>query len=112
MPKYNRDYFADIAYFIINFIAVLVGIGILGWQVYYWLKNGVWANLPLALAFEYFGFNLNPIFNPVDWHGLAKIAAWLLNCPLAMGLPALIWLFSATVKEWLKTEDKNKNKDT
>lgn len=48
---------------------------ILGFQVYFWLMNGVWIELPL-----------NYIFNVTDnwsdtgsWKGLKSIAKWLLD---------------------------------
>jgi hypothetical protein len=62
----------------------LAALGIVGWQGFSWLRTGTWTPLPLREAFDYFEVDLTRIYNPTDWYGLATIAQWFLDWPLAI----------------------------
>lgn len=62
---------------------------IVGWQGLSWLRTGRWIALPLRKAFEYFEVDLTRIYNPTDWYGLATIAQWFLDWPLAICVPVV-----------------------
>lgn len=78
-------------------IGVLSSLVIIIWQSFNWLKSGNWPSLPLQAAFNYFEINTYSIYNPHNWHGLAKIGQWALDLPLSLCVPvflisiALIW---------------------
>ena len=73
---------------------------ILAYQAYHWIRYGTWQPLPLSSAFFFFDFDLSYIYNPTDWHGLAKVCVWILNLPLSIFLPALI-IFTCVVLKGL-----------
>ena len=33
--------------------SLMAGVGILGWQIYLWLKFGAWVSIPFVVVFEY-----------------------------------------------------------
>jgi hypothetical protein len=65
-------------------------LAILGWQVFHWLRTSIWIPLPMYEAFSYLGIDLTRVYMPTDWQGLAKVAHWLLDVPLAIGAPAIL----------------------
>jgi len=71
-------------------IGLLSGLAIIGWQVYGWLRVSVWTPLPVVRVFEGLGLDLTRVYNPSDWHGVARIAQWMLDLPLALCLPMVI----------------------
>lgn len=85
-------------------VALLFSLGILGWQVFKWMRTGVWIPLPFSKAFEYFGADLSPIYYPSDWYGLAKIGQWILELPLSLCIPAIIIASALVVKGFVSTE--------
>ena len=70
-------------------VGLFSALGILGWQTLKWLRTGGWVPIPLSKAFEYFGVDLTPIYNPTDWDGLAKIGQWVLELPLSACIPVV-----------------------
>ncbi len=56
------------------FISLIVAMGFVIWQIYNWAKTGAWIHLPLSTAFRHFGYELDSIYNPQSWIGIAKIA--------------------------------------
>lgn len=71
-------------------VAVISSVGIIASQLYLWLRSGTWIALPLVVLFEYLGMGLDPVYQPRDWQGVAKIARWLLDLPLSIALPAVL----------------------
>lgn len=67
--------------------SVIAGICFVIWQIYSWAKTGVWTSLPLSLLFKYFGVNLESVYNPQSWFGLAKVAKWVLKQPISICIP-------------------------
>lgn len=63
------------------------GLGVLGWQVYEYLKVGVWVPISIITALEW--MQVQWAFSPNDWVGLHNI---LKKLPLsaAMCSPALL----------------------
>jgi len=76
-----------------SFVGVLWWIGspvsVLGWQIYTWLKHGVWTPLAMHQVFASLGIGLEGIYHPTDWKGLAIVAQWFLEWPMSIGLP--VW---------------------
>ncbi len=79
--------FIVISAYIFGFLCVPA---ILGWQIFHWLRTGVWIPLRMYEAFSYFGIDLTHIYTPSNWQGLAKIAQWLLDFPLVIGTPTIL----------------------
>ena len=69
---------------IVFILSVIVAIGFVIWQIYNWAKTGVWIHLPLSTAFRHYGYDLDLIYNPQNWVGVAKIAQWLLKIPITL----------------------------
>lgn len=44
----------------------------------------------MSAGLSYLGIDLTSVYIPSDWHGLAKVAQWLLDVPLAIGAPAIL----------------------
>ena len=74
---------------------LLSGLGLISYQVFLWLKDGVWSEFPIVLVFNFLFENtwLHQWFsNPESWIGLQKVVEWLVeNVPLSLVLivPAL-----------------------
>lgn len=80
-----RDYESTI----IGVSAILFGAGFLGailalgYQIYQWLKTGVWIELPFYVMFDWLEIDLSVIGN-MEWQGVKKILKWLLELPLSL----------------------------
>lgn len=70
--------------------ALLLFIGILGWQIYDWLRTGIWTELPFLVLFDLLNLNVSGVYQPGDWHGAAAIARWVLELPLSICAPLLL----------------------
>ena len=66
------------------------GLGLVGYQIFLWIKNGVWSEFAIMEIFNsLFGNTLAAqwLSNPESWFGLQKIIEWLLhNIPLSAAL--------------------------
>ncbi len=66
------------------------GFGVLGYQIFLWLKDGVWTEFPLMKAFNYFFENTalqEWVQNPSSWLGLHQLVEWnLINIPISLVL--------------------------
>ena len=88
-------------------IGLLGGLAVFGWQVFYWLRNGIWMQIPFYDAFAALGINFNNAYISNDWKGLSKILQWAMDLPLSIMIPvafasfAIFWraLVSAANKE-------------
>jgi hypothetical protein len=87
---------------IIGVIIILAGIGIVGFQIFIYLKNGEWIELPLLYLVTY-GPNefVSWLYNPTSWLGLHKIIYGALKLiPLSLCLILVGAAFTAyTVEE-------------
>ncbi len=68
----------------------LVGIGLLSYQSFLWLQNGVWTEYPLFVIFNFL-FENTPLHqwmtHPESWFGLQKLFLWLLeSVPVSLAL--------------------------
>jgi len=66
------------------------GLGLVGYQIFLWIKNGVWSEFAIMEVFNsLFGNTLAAqwLSNPESWFGLQKIIEWLLyNIPVSVAL--------------------------
>ena len=64
----------------------LVGLSLVAWQIYGWLRFGVWNPLPISLIWA------TPDFSRITWVGLRQVVEpvwlWLLGIPLSVFIPA------------------------
>jgi hypothetical protein len=56
---------------------------VLGYQIYQWLKTGVWIAVPFYFLFTWLKIDLSVIGN-MEWQGIKKILIWLLELPLSL----------------------------
>jgi len=74
------------------------GMGLICYQVFLWIKNGVWTEFAIIEVFNFLFENTLAaqwLINPESWFGLQKIMEWLLqNIPLSVALivPSIIVL--------------------
>jgi len=66
------------------------GLGLVGYQVFLWMKDGVWSEFSIEIAFNFLFENTllaQWLSNPESWLGLQKVVEWLLqNVPLSVAL--------------------------
>lgn len=89
----NEDFWDKSAEFIVlaaYVVGGLAALAIFGWQVFHWLRTSIWIPIPTYEAFAYLGIDLTSVYMPADWQGLAKVAQWLLDVPLAICAPAIL----------------------
>jgi len=71
-------------------LVILAGVGIVGYQSIIWLQDGIWKELPLLSAFNYFmqGTAFHGwVSDPQSWLGLHNMVVWSLeNIPIALVL--------------------------
>ena len=74
------------------------GLGLVGYQIFLWIKNGVWSEFAIIEVFNFLFENTLAaqwLINPESWFGLQKMMEWLLqNIPLSLALivPSVIVL--------------------
>ncbi len=66
------------------------GLGLVGYQVFLWIKNGVWSEFATMEVFNFLFENTliaQWLDKPESWFGLQKITEWLLyNIPVSVAL--------------------------
>ena len=71
-------------------LILLIGLGVLGYQCFLWLQNGVWTEYDLLSVFNYVFENTEVhqwIINPESWIGMQKLLLWILEViPVSMAL--------------------------
>ena len=71
-------------------IILLIGFGILAYQGFLWLQNGVWTEYDLFSVFNYFFENTEVqqwMINPESWFGMQKLLIWFLQAiPVSLAL--------------------------
>ena len=69
-------------------LTILAGMGIVSYQSFMWLKDGIWKELPLFASFNYLldGTALHGwVSDPQSWLGLHNMVVWCLeNIPLSL----------------------------
>lgn len=79
-------------------LAGLSAVGIIGYQVYFYLRWGGWRALPLSELLERVGIDTTALYAPQSWQGAAKIGRWLVELPSVFAVPLTIfvlgWLVS------------------
>ena len=72
-----------------NFI-FLIGLGVLFYQCFLWLQNGVWTEYDLFSVFNYVFENTEVyqwMINPESWIGMQKLLLWILEViPVSLAL--------------------------
>lgn len=69
-------------------LIVVYGFGVIGFQTIGWLRDGVWTPLELRIEWEWL-WGLVGVHAPqpqFSWLGVQRIAAWLLETPLSVGI--------------------------
>jgi len=71
-------------------IFLFSGLGLVCYQVFLWMKNGIWSEFPIGVVFNFLfenTFLAQWLSNPESWFGLQKVVEWLLqNIPLSVAL--------------------------
>jgi hypothetical protein len=70
-------------FFVAGFLG---GLGVLGWQVFMWLKSSAWTDLSVVHGLQW--LEVSWAMNPTDWLGVHEV---LNDFPLAIALPLLGW---------------------
>ena len=69
---------------------LISGLGLVGYQVFLWIKDGVWSEFTVMVVFDFLFENTLAaqwLSNPESWFGLQKVVEWLLqNIPLSVAL--------------------------
>ncbi|WP_017940555.1 MULTISPECIES: hypothetical protein [unclassified Thioalkalivibrio] len=80
--------FADKAAGVLVSVAFVFGwlwlAGVLGYQVWHWLQEGVWLPLPFRLALEFIGLNVPEPVEIDGWVGLSRVLEWAINLPMSV----------------------------
>ena len=61
---------------------LLSGLGLVSYQVFLWMKDGIWPEFPIEVVFNFLFENTllaQWLSNPESWFGLQKIVEWLLQ---------------------------------
>ena len=83
-------------------IFILSGVGVFCYQVFLWMKSGIWTEFPIQVLFSFLFENTllaQWLIKPESWFGLQRVVEWLLNnIPLSAALivPSLL-IFGAVV---------------
>ena len=74
-------------------LILLTGLGVLTYQCFLWLQNGVWTEYNLFTVFNYVFENTEVnqwMINPESWIGIQKLLMWfLVAMPLSLALMVL-----------------------
>lgn len=115
----------EITVLVICGVPVLSGVGIVIYQVFFWLYNGEWFSLPIStILFSKTFFSFYPDFivswftEPQSWLGLHKVIVWLLHLLLQIPLSISLILtglyvvpfFLEVVEDMFKVQVEDKNK--
>ena len=69
-------------------LSLLSGALILANQALDWLREGILTPYPLIEFMVQLEYDMSAVYEPQEWIGLAAIAAWILDLPVAVALPA------------------------
>ena len=93
-------FFGSVTFCIMSLVSLFLasGLGLIGYQLFLWIKNGTWSKFASIEVFNFLFENTlvaQWISKPESWFGLQKIIEWLLkNTPLSVALivPSIIIL--------------------
>jgi hypothetical protein len=109
----NKDFWDKSAELLI-LLSYLVGgifaISVFGWQIFHWLRMSEWVAMPVSEIFNYFGIFLTYVYFPSDWYGLARIAQWMLDIPMAVAVPVILVLVAHLWQEIISESRNQTNK--
>ena len=97
-------FFGSITFCIMSLASLFLasGLGLTGYQLFLWIKNGTWSEFAVIEVFNFLFENTlvaQWLSKPESWFGLQKIIEWLLkNTPLSVALivPSIIILVGMT----------------
>ena len=96
------DEIAEEIFWISVAVSILGMVGILAWEFFQYLKLGKWPDNEFSAIFLYLGVNLDSIYYPTNWIGVAKIIRWFLGWPVSLATPvfgsALGWILGEIVQ--------------
>ena len=70
-----------IAIFVLPGLSFVVGVFVIGTQIFLWLVEGVWTPVELSHALEYFGMGVPNVY---PWKGVQMIVDWIFEIPLSL----------------------------
>ena len=93
-------FFGSVTFCIMSLVSLFLasGLGLIGYQLFLWIKNGTWSEFATIEVFNFLFENTlvaQWLSKPESWFGLQKIIEWLLkNTPLSVALivPSIIVL--------------------
>ncbi len=89
MEKTNETNIGEIVHVFFGIGPILVPIGIVGWQIYEYLRHDIWNSLSVVSALQWWGVKWANA--PTDWVGLHRILDWI---PLSLAFAAIaVWFF-------------------
>jgi len=117
-------FFGSITFCIMSLASLFLasGLGLIGYQLFLWIKNGTWSEFAVIEVFNFLFENTLAaqwLSKPESWFGLQKIVEWLLkNIPLSVALivPSIIILVGMICLTFIaltfryyqfKTQEKN-----
>ena len=89
-PKQKAISLPEFTFILFKFTAIIssvVGICIAIWQVYSWMKVGIWTPIPTSIILVKLGVNLDSVYYPQSWLGLAKVVQNILKTPASLCIP-------------------------
>jgi len=80
---------------------------VLGYQCVTWLRTGAWVPLPLSRAFDFMtGGSFIDVFFRMEWVGLREVILWILNLPMSVMLPVLVFFLVGAICSWVENSAK------
>lgn len=77
-------------------LGFFAGFGVLAYQIYLWLKLGQWTPMPLWTLLEWADYDFSSL-NNIDWLGIQKIIAWVLDLPLSLSMVVIGFVLGGMV---------------
>lgn len=85
----------DIFFIAIFFwLTALIPLGMVGWQVYGFLRNGTWISMSMLEPFKW--LNVKWAYAPTDWVGLHSVLGWI---PLSVGAFLVLLALSLSMRQ-------------
>ena len=73
------------------------GVLVIGFQIFFWLMEGVWTPYELSHALEYFGMGVPNVY---PWKGIQMIVDWIFELPLSFSL-FIFGIASLSILIWI-----------
>ncbi|WP_028491438.1 hypothetical protein [Thioalkalivibrio sp. ALE19] len=75
-------------------------VGVLGYQVWYWLQEGEWLPLSFRLALEFIGLDVPAPVEIEGWVGLSRLLEWAINLPMSVMVGLAVFAVAVLVN-WM-----------